>query len=257
MRSARPADERDFAVLGRLDGTDRRLFQDRHAFLDQPRAHDLHKLRVVAPEQALRLEQRDLCAEPAVGLGHLHPDRAAAEHEQMTRFRRLIEQGLVGEVGNRVETRNLRDHGRRPGADDKAPRGNAGAAHLQEAGRDEVGLAVHHMGAEATESLRRIVRLDRGDRAAHVVVSGGEIVAPRRGGQQSLGGDAARVEALPAHARLLDQDHRRAHLDGAGGERQARRARADHAEIGPDPVGRGARPAYARRSHAPPWVCSQ
>ena len=63
------------------------------------------------------------------------------------------------------------------------------------------------MGAETAEALGRIMWLDGSDHLAHVVVGGGEIVAPRGCGQQSLGGNASRVQALPAHPGLLDQDH--------------------------------------------------
>ena len=170
----------------------------------------------------------------------------------MARLRRRVEQGLVGEIGDRVEAR-YRGHERRgAGSDDEASRGDAGAAHLQETWRDKLGFTELDVDAEAAEPLDRIVRLDRCDSPPHVVVSGGEIVAPRRSGQQCLGGDAARVQALPAHPGLLDQDHRGAHLDRACCERKPRRSGPDHAEIGFDPVAHSLRPDYLSCSHAPP-----
>ena len=222
-----------------LHRRDRSLLADRHAVLDQARAHDGGKLGIVAPEHPPPLDQRDLGAEAAEGLRHLDPDRAAAQHQQMAGLGRRIEQGLVGQVGNPVEAPNAGDDRCGAGGDDEAPRGDAGIADLNETRRGEAGLAEHHVDAKAAEALDRIVRLDGRDRAPHVVVGGGETVAARGGGQQCLGGHATGVQALPAHPGLLDQDHRCAHLDGAGGNRKPARSGPDDAEIGPYPVSDG------------------
>ena len=90
-------------------------------------------------------------------------------------------------------------------------------------------VGADHLDAEAGEPFRRVVGSDRGDDAVHVVVHalvadgrvgrhdaegrGGahEVRAPRRGDQR-LGGNAAVVEAVPAHLVLLDQHHRHAEL---------------------------------------------
>ena len=56
-------------------------------------------------------------------------------------------------------------------------------------------------------------------------------IAPGRCRQQRLGGYAAGIEAFAAHARALDQYHRRAHLRRSGCNREAARTGADHTDI--------------------------
>jgi hypothetical protein len=86
---------------------------------------------------------------------------------------------------------------------------------------------VDHAHAEAGEPFLRVGRCDRGDHAMHVRMHLGEVDLGRRGAQpeaagipqvrrmpcgrkQRLGGDAAVVEAIAAHAAFFDQHHRHA-----------------------------------------------
>ena len=50
-------------------------------------------------------------------------------------------------------------------------------------------------------------------------------------GDQSLGGNAAEIQAVAAHLVTFQQDHIRAHLAGTRGHRQTARACTDHQNI--------------------------
>ena len=113
----------------------------------------------------------------------------------------------------------------------------------------EAGDALDHPHAEAAEALLRIVRRDRRDDVVHVTVdvAEGDVGAGRRhaegprlrdgagalaGGDQRFRRHATGIEAVAAHAALLDQHHRHAEGGGGGGDRQAAGAGADDADVG-------------------------
>jgi hypothetical protein len=111
-------------------------------------------------------------------------------------------------------------------------------------------VGADHLDPELRETLLGVVRRDRRDHAFDVVVhakeidGGGVAVDPEAAGgaddvrgaarrNQRLGRHAPIVQAVAAHLAPLDQHHLGAHLDRAGGNREAARSCADYAQVGP------------------------
>ena len=79
----------------------------------------------------------------------------------------------------------------------------------------EAALAEEDVHSEIAEPRGRIVLGELGPDPAHALHRGDEIGARARGGQERLGGDAARVQAIAAHEAPLDQGHPCAQPGGA------------------------------------------
>jgi hypothetical protein len=175
-------------------------------------------------------------------------DRPAADDDQMLGRGLALEDRLVGEVGHRVEPGDRRHRGARAGGEDDALGAHAHIARLDHARADEARGGADHGDAQPLEARLAVHRRDRGDDAVNVVVDLSEVddglgyrhaeaagaaraLGGVRGGEQRLRRHAAVVEAVAAHRRLLDQHGARAELRGAGGDGEAARAGADHADI--------------------------
>ena len=160
----------------------------------------------------------------------------------------VVENRLVGEIGNVLQACNRRHDGRRPGRDHEPARLDAVLARFDGFSIDEAPGGGDDLDAEAGEAFDRVIRRDRGDDVVHVVVHGTRIDqridrrdAERRrvahrvralaSGQQRLRGHAAVVQAIAAHLVLFDQDDALAEGGGRGGDGKPARARADDAEI--------------------------
>ena len=189
-----------------------------------PRNHARH-FRVLADQHARQhLHLRHLRAEAREALRQLATDRPAAQHQQSLRQLAHVPQGIRGDVADLLDAGNRRHE--RPGAggdDDGARRqGLAAGVDLHRPGRGDLRLALDAFDAERGVALRRIVRLDGSDYALHALHHVGEIEvrAGRPNAQllraadvgqqpgrpdQRLGRHAAGVEAIAAHAVLLDQ----------------------------------------------------
>ena len=220
----------------------------RDAITQQGRPHQLDRLGIVPRQQARHLHQLHARAEPREGLRQLDPDRPAAQHNEVADFRHVVEHRLVGEVRHLVDARDRRNECAGTGRQHEAPRGNARVAGFDRPFVDELGVASEDRDAEALEPLHRIMRRDGGDRFLDVRLDPWEIDARRREihaeafrvtmldrrlgrSQQGLRWNATIVQAIAAHRTRFDQDGPGAELRGAGGNRQARRARADNADI--------------------------
>ena len=79
------------------------------------------RFRILVAEEGGGIDDGDMGAKHAMGLGDLHADRAAAEHDQMLDALVHIEDRLVGEIGHLVETGDRRDDRRGAGGHDEAP----------------------------------------------------------------------------------------------------------------------------------------
>ncbi len=184
-------------------------------------------------------------------LRQLAADRAAAEHDQVLGPLGQIEDRLVGQMRRVREARHRRHRRRRAGRDDEAARAHALAGDLDLPRPDEPRRRPQHADAKTGKPLLGIVGCDRCDHAMDVRVDRREVdrglvavhaeagrgahrMRRLAGGDQGLRRDAAVVQAVAAHLALFDQHHARAHLDGAGGDRQPTGASADDAEIGRD-----------------------
>ena len=111
--------------------------RDRHALrgstpsAQQGWRNALDQFLVLARRDARRrLDHRHQAAEPGMRLGHLDPDRPAAEDQQVAGRLRQVEQRLVGQPGHAVEPRQVGDHRAAAGGDDGAAEGEAAAAGL-------------------------------------------------------------------------------------------------------------------------------
>ncbi len=183
-----------------------------------------------------------------MGVGHLQPDRAAAEDQQVRGALREVKQRLAGQVRDSVEAAHRRD-GRAAAGGHHDPAGrDAPPADLERIGGDEARLIAQHRGAERAKARLAIGRRDGGDHAVDVganriPVDNGlgqrhaeTMGRPRglggvRGGEQRLARNAARVEAIPAHPAALDQRDPQTEPGGHGGDREAGRTGADDGQI--------------------------
>ena len=194
------------------------------------------------------VDDGDMSAEHAVGLRDLEADGAASEHDQMLDPLVHIEDRLVGEIAHLVEARDRRDHRRGAGGHHEAPRTNEVVPSLDRGLVEEIRLGLDDAHAETGEALDGIVRRDRGDDAMHVIVHARVVdlrlddvdaesacrahgLGAFAGGQQGLGGHAAVIEAVAAHAPLLDEHDWNTELRRRGSHREAPRPCADHAEV--------------------------
>ena len=150
-------------------------------------------------------------------------------HDEMLDPLAHVEDRLVGEIGHLVEPGDRRNLRHRAGGDDESPRANQHAPGLDRELVEEVRLSLDHAHAQAGHALDGVVRRDRGDDAMHMVMhaamvdlrlddvdaeigGGAHGVGALAGGEQRLGGDAAIIETVPAHAPLLDEHHGYAEL---------------------------------------------
>ena len=181
-------------------------------------------------------------------LGELDADGPAADDEQALRPSVEIEDRLVGQVGDPVEAGDRRHRRTRADGEHEPARLDRPPAGDNRRGVGEARLRGDHLNPESREALGGIVGRDGCDDAPDVIAHAAVIHRglawpdPERGGRaggvgarcgrdQRLRGDAADIEALAAHAALLDEDHGHAEGGGDGGDRQAPRARSDHAQI--------------------------
>ena len=94
-------------------------------------AQPLDQLLVLPRRDARRrFDHRHQAAEPGMRLGHLEPDRPAAEDQQVAGRLRQVEQRLVGQPGHAVEPRQVGHHRAAAGGDDGAAEGQPAAAGL-------------------------------------------------------------------------------------------------------------------------------
>ena len=103
------ADMHGDALHGALDPLHARAGMKHDAWLRQALDDDAARLRILVGEEGGGIDDGDMGAEHAVGLGDLHADRAAAEHDQMLDPLVHVEDRLVGEIGHLVEAGDRRD----------------------------------------------------------------------------------------------------------------------------------------------------
>src|SRR5215471_1846301 len=139
------------------------------------------------------------------------------------------EDGLVREIGNALESRDLRNCRARAGGDHEPPRPDFDFGGVDGARAGEARFGLQYLDSEPLEPLDGIVRRDRRNYFVNTVVNRREVdlrtrggntecrAVPRdigvaRSGEQRLRRDAAEIEAIAAHHAALDQDDFRAHL---------------------------------------------
>ena len=124
------------------------------AVFDQASANDVDQFRLVLRQDARHLHDRDVTAQPAVGLRHFDADRPTADDDQMRGPFGVVEDGLVGEVGHAIETRYRRNGRHRSGRHHDTARADTGAVFgLQFARAGEASGLLDHAHAEPRETF--------------------------------------------------------------------------------------------------------
>ena len=234
-----------------------------HAVGLQPAAHGLRRVLVLLLEDAARhFDERHLHPEPREGLAQLAPDGAAAEHDHPLRpLAQLVEDGLVRVRRRPRQALDGRDRGPAARRDHEVACAQAPLAGLDLARGQEPRLGADDVHPQGLEALLRVVGGDPGATLAHALEDAQEVEArlervqaplggpadlrdqPGRG-EEGLAGDAARVEAVPAHAPSLHERHPAAERGRGRGGDEAGGAPADHdhvvgAAVGAATLGRG------------------
>ena len=217
------------ALRRALDALHPRVGVEHHLRLGQPLEEYGGGLGVFAGEKAFDIEHADMGAEHAMGLGEFEADRTAAQNDQMLDTLAHVEDRLVGEIRRLVEAGDRRNRRHRSGGDDESPGAHQDAAGLDRELVEETCLRLDDANAQARHPLDRVVRGNGGDDAVHMIVDAAMVdlglddVDAKGGGgahgfrplarrEQRLGGDAAIVETVAAHAPLFDQHHGHAEL---------------------------------------------
>src|SRR4029079_2135089 len=242
------ADMHGDALYGALDALHPRAGMQQHALLGEAIDDDAARFRVLVAEDGGGIDDGDVGAEHAMGLGELHAHGATAEHDQMLDPLAHVEDRLVGEMRHLVETWDRRDDGRGTVCPYEAAGADQVMPGLHGVLVKEACLLLEDADAEPGVALDGIVRCDGGDHAIDVVMhpgvvdlrlddvdaegsSGAHGLGTLAGGEQRLRRHAAVIEAVAAHAALLDEHDRDAELSRRGSHREASRPCADHAEV--------------------------
>ena len=240
----------------RLHGLDLHILPNIDAIRANPAQRDGRQLRVILAEGAKGLQHRNPRPEPAVRLRHFQPDGATAYDQQVFRLFAVVEDGFIGQIGNRIQPRDRRCNGGGAGGDHEAAGADALSTGLHRTLVDETGPVADDGDAHPLEPFLAVHRRDPLDDIAHVIGNRREVdlrrggcdaerrglcpgVGVMAGGQQCLRWHTAIVQAIPAHLPALDQNGRRAHLGGTGGNAQSARAAADDTDVGFQNVGHG------------------
>lgn len=171
--------------------------------LKDPR-HDVGDLRLLLGEDARRcLHERDPAAQVRERLGKLDADRAAAHDQQVLGPLGEVEQGLVVQVIDLVETGERRDRGVRAGSQEDARAPQEAAVDVEGVGGGEPGPAVEEVDALAGELVRRLVLLDPADDVVHVPHDPREVDVTD-GAQPPRSGLAAPLTRCATSSRVLD-----------------------------------------------------
>ena len=228
--------------------------QHAHAFFREtcfdPRRH----IRVFPPHQARRhFDLGHVGAEAREGLRQFAADRAATEHQQTAGQGAQRPQCVRGEQIHRLDAGYRRHEGAGAGGDDDVARGQRARAavvlgHLDRPRRGDARPRVEAIDTERGVAVHRIMRFDGAHHARDALHHIGEIELrarlahaerlrmrdlrqqPRRADQR-LRRHAAGVQAVAAHAVLLDQRHLRLHCGTDVGGDQTGTAAADHQQV--------------------------
>jgi len=211
--------------------------------------HDRRGIGVFARQDSGRdVDERDVAAEPAKGLGQLAADRARADDDQRANRLAQIEHRFVGEVGRRVDAGKARYRGPRSGGDDEGLRRELPSVDLERIPRDEPAGAEDDVDSETAEALGAVVRLDPlddgGDALHHLSEIGvhgrgrerpsigmTHLMGNARGLDQGLRGHAAVPQAIAAQPVLFDERDLRAERSAARGDDETAGAAADHHDV--------------------------
>ena len=170
-------------------------------------------------------------------LRHFQPDGTTTDNDQMLRLLTQIKQGFVRLIGDGIKARDRRHKGARSGRDYNTARRDLIRAGLHSFGVNKFAKLPDHPNAHPLKPLLAINGCDRVDHLVHMILGRGiadlghyrghakfgamghrmGLLARR---DQSLGRNAAKVEAIAAHLVTFQQHHIGAHLAGTCGHGQ-------------------------------------
>lgn len=210
--------------------------------------HDLRALPVLALKRHLGFEDRNLGAKPAKRLRQFEAGPSSTEDEEVARTIGETEHRFGRQIRRLGEPWNLRDDGQRAGRNNKTARSHGGRTDHHRAGVPKSRGPRNYPHAETFEALRRILRGDRLDGAAHVSTHSGKIDAGASAPHPEIRADPhgvgmlgrrlqrprrhrPAIEALAAHSALFDEHDRHAHRGSARGGGKAAWAGTDHTDF--------------------------
>src|SRR5262249_54033260 len=143
---------------------DGRAGQDLDALGPQPVMHDLRGVLVFLFQDLVRaLEYRGRSAEPRERLAELACDRPAADDDQAFGLSlEAVEDGLVREVADVLQSLDRRNAGARAGGNDEVAGRERHAVDVDDGLVGEAGMAAEDGGAAPPETLLGIVGSERG-----------------------------------------------------------------------------------------------
>jgi hypothetical protein len=241
------------AARGRANGPHLAGGDDAHAFALEDLEDELSELRVAAGQRLRHIENDDVGAQAAKGLGQLEAHGAGAQNEQTLRQKAGFEDRLAGEIRNLIKSIDRRNGGRGPRGNDKAARRDVRIPRRHGRGIDKTRFATDDRAAEVLESLLAVIGSNRVNGSLHLRHDSSEINMDLAGGNAELPGaadimsaarrsderfrrHAAVVETVTAHGGPLNQHDLAAKLRGGRGNGQAAGARTDDAEVAGDLV---------------------
>ena len=243
------ADDNADAHAAGLHRDDRGAFMDDDALVSDAAEGDFGEFGVVLAQRLPGFDDGHVAAEPAIAQRHLEAHRAGADNHQMAELAGVVEDGLGGEIGHRIEPRHVGQDRIGAGGDDEAAGADVGfpcahgprigeqrgAAHQLDAARDEpCGAAFGRgIGNNFGDMVADLAETDLGRLGKYPEFGGGagNIGAFGRGGEGAQR-QSAGFEAGSAGFGLFDQNHAGAEPFGGFGNGDAGRTATDDAQIG-------------------------
>ncbi len=248
--------------------------EDLHALFLKSLRHHRGNLGILADQDARQhLHLAHPRAEAGEHLRELAADRPAAQHHQAPRQLAQVPHRVGGQHLDPVDPGNRRHQRPRARGDDdgtgRTYRDFSVGPYLDFPGRNDSRFALQALHPQARISLDGVVWLYGLHDALHalhnirevefdacflktIVLEAAELRQHPGGLDERLGRHAAGVQAIAAHAVLLDQRHLGFHCRGDVRRHQPRRAGADHHQIAVEP-----RRASPTRVDAPRLECLQ
>ena len=150
-------------------------FQNADAFGLQVPDQQGGKLGVFAAKGTTRLDHRNRGPKPTMRLRHFHPDRPAADDQQMIRALPQGKDCLVGQKRRCLYPHDLRHKGARSGGDHEPPRADHLPPGLNLMWRGKTCKGTDHRAPQPLEPLLTVDRGDFGNDGGDVILDGGVV----------------------------------------------------------------------------------
>lgn len=239
------------ALAARLNFSDRGIGEDFDPLLAHAVDDDSGKLRIHPGEGLTVGHQRDLRAQPIVGLGQFKRFRRAADDQQMRQAARVVIDRFRREVRDALEPGQYRRHRAGTGGDDKGAGGDPVLAGDHRLGVGEPRFGDQHLDPERFEVGDGGLGGEPGDDFLNAVVNLAGVdprrfrrdaegrgvphgMGVRRRGRERPGWNGAVEQVAAAEAMALHQRHAGAQPPGFGCRAETSEAAADDAQVDRD-----------------------